>query len=392
MFTFASIATVYFEIHDSMNLTITEITSKKELKKFINYPKELFKNNRYWIPPLDFDEMNTLAWDINPAFEYCKVRYWMVYQDQKPVGRIAGFINHKSNEIWKEKKVRFGWFDCIDDQEVAKILINLVETWGKECGMTSIHGPLGFTDMDKEGMLLDHFEELNTIATLYNYPYYPVLLTGLGFEKDADWIQYEVEIPPVLPPRLTQISDIVIKKHDLKLLQVKSTKELLRYAPEMFDVLNTAYSHLYGFVQLTQKQVEAYIKQYFSFIRKEYICFVLDKNDHVVSFAIAFPSLSKAFIKAGGNLFPFGFIHILRALKSKNATLDLYLIGVHPNYQNKGLTSIMFKYITENCIRNGIKRAITNPQLVTNNRVLQLWNDYNVRQIALRTCFNKPIG
>lgn len=375
-----------------MEYTVVEIKSKKGLKQFINFPKKLYKGCPYWIPPLDFDEMNTLAWDINPAFKYCVARYWMVFQNQQPVGRIAGIINHKSNEIWNEKKIRFGWFDCINEPKVAAMLIKLVEDWGKESGLTSIHGPLGFTDMDKEGMLIDYFETINTIATLYNYPYYPILLKALGFEKDADWIQFEIPIPDQVPERIKTFSEIITKKYNLRVLEIKKTKELLAYAPEMFEVLNTAYSHLYGFVQLTPQQIEAYIKQYFSFIRKDYICFILDQYDHVVGFAIAFPSLSKAFIKAKGKLFPLGFLHIIRAIKSKNDTLDMYLIGIRPDFQNKGLTAIIFNHIAGSCIKNGIKRAITNPQLVNNHRVVQLWADYNYRQIALRTCFNKPIG
>lgn len=377
---------------NSMNLKVKEIITNPELKAFINYPKILYKDHPCWIPPLDFDERNTLMSSRNPSFEFCKARFWMVYRDNVPVGRIAGIINTKSNETWKEKKIRFGWFDCIDDSEVAGTLTGLVEQWGRESGLTSIHGPLGFTDMDKEGMLLNHFDEISTIATLYNYPYYPDLLKQLGFLNDADWIQYEVNIPDAIPERLVRISDQVAKRYNLRVLQAGSKRELLRYAPQMFEVLNNVYSHLYGFVKLSQSQVDFYIRQYFGFIRKEYVCFVLDPENQVIGFAIAFPSLSKAFMKAKGHLFPLGFIHILKALKFRNVTLDLYLIGVHPKYQNKGVTSMVFRQITEACIRNGVKRAVTNPQLVNNNRVLHLWDDYPVREIALRTCFNKPIS
>ncbi|MBN1650914.1 MAG: hypothetical protein JW857_06275 [Bacteroidales bacterium] len=373
------------------NLKIIEVKSSTDLKKFIAFPDKLYKGNKYRVPQLHSFEKSTLIESKNPAFEFCEAKYWLAYHDNTIVGRIAGIINRKTNEIWKEKNARFGWIDFIDDFEVSALLIKTVEQWAVENGMNAVHGPMGFSDMDLEGMLVDGFEEIATQATLYNYPYYPIHLEKLGYAKDVDWVQYEIKVPDQVPDKVKRIAAIVEKKYDLKVLRPKSGKDLLPYASGMFQALNESYKDLYGFVPLTEKQIAYYIKQYFSMINPKYVCFVLDKNsDEVVAFGVSVLSLSKALMKAKGKLFPFGFIPVLRALY-KNDTVDMLLQGVKPKYHNKGIPAIFFNEMMQAYIDNGIQTAISSHALELNTSSLLLFKDYEYRQHLRRRCYIKHI-
>ncbi len=374
-----------------MNIQLKEVKTKKELKHFINFAYDLYKGNKFWCPPIFFDEMDTLHWDKNPAFEYCEARYWLAYDGDKIVGRIAGIINNKANEIWSEKRIRFGWFDFIDDAEVPKLLLDAVSNWGKEKGLDTIHGPLGFTDMDKEGLLIKGFEELGSIASYYNHAYYQNRVEALGYEKDVDWVQSLFPIPDVVPEKISRFSVLVQHKFKLHVLEVKKTKEFLPYAKPIFETLNKCFKDLYGFVPLSEKQINMLVKAYFSFVRPEFVGVVLNEANDVVGFGVALPSLTKALQKCKGKLFPFGFIYLYRALKS-NEMVDMYINGVDPEYHNKGVPSVYFNFMCENFIKKKVKWALSNPQLEDNSKALNLWQHFDSRQHITRRCYIKAIN
>jgi len=364
------------------------VNSKKDLKRFIAFQNQLYKGNKFWCPQMRMDEMNTLSRDKNPAFDFCEAGYWLAYRGKEVVGRIAAIINHKANERWNEKLVRFGWIDFVDDLVVSKTLLDKVKEWGVSKGMNGIHGPLGFSDMDNEGMLIKGFEEMATLASIYNYPYYVEHMEKLGFEKAADWVQYEFEIPPTIPEKVDRLSLLVQEKYKLRLLKATKSKDLLPYAPKMFHTLNQAFNELYGYTALTQKQVDMYIKAYFGFVRPEFISFVIDEHDDVVGFGISLPSLTKALQKCDGKLFPFGWIYLLMAMK-KNDTIDMYLNGVRPDYHSKGVNALYYNEMHKAYIKHGIKKAVTNPQLEDNAKALTIWKNFNGRQHLTRRCWIK---
>ncbi|HNY02825.1 MAG TPA: N-acetyltransferase [Bacteroidales bacterium] len=369
---------------------IRPIVTRRDLDQFIAFPFQLYKGNRYWCPPLKSDEFRTLSKEKNPAFEFCEAAYWMAYQNGVPVGRIAGIINHREAEIWQAKLVRFGWFDFIDDPAVSKALITAVTEWGRSKGMTGIHGPLGFNDMDPEGMLIEGFEELSGMAAIYNYPYYPSHMNLLGFQKAADWIQLEIQVPLRIPEKIERMSRIVLAKYPLHLLKVGSSKALHPYAMKMFRMYNETFRHLYGFVPLSEQQIAFYTNQYFSFINPDFVSLALDDRDEVVGFGVTMPSLSRALRRANGSLFPFGFLHLLKALKV-NDTVHMYLVGVHPDYQEKGVLALIYHELTKTYIEKGIRIARTHALLEHNSRVVSIWKNYVGRVNIRRRCWVKEI-
>jgi hypothetical protein len=374
-----------------MGVVIREIENKNDLKNFVLFPFSLYANNKYWIPPLIYDEVKTLSKIKNPAFEFCKAKYWLAYKDGKIAGRIVGIINNRYIERWGHKYVRFGWLDFVDDEEVSLSLMNTVENWAKENGMEAVHGPLGFTDFDPEGMLIEGFEELSTFGAIYNYPYYVTHIEKLGYKKDVDWIEFQIKPPDEILEKVSRIADLVLNKYNLKILKAKKAKDLLPYGREIFEVINKSFKDLYGFVQLSEKQIDLYIKQYFGFIRAEYVPVVLDNNGKVTAFGISMPSLSKALQKAKGRLFPFGFIYILKAIK-KNENVDLYLTGVRPDFQDKGVNAILINEMNKIYIKNKIKFAETNRELETNYKVQGQWKGMNGRQHKRRRCYIKMLS
>ena len=372
-----------------MNITIQEVTSRKELKQFVKFPFKLYAKSDYWVPPLIGDEMKTLRKDINPAFEYSEAKYWLAYdEDGEIVGRIAGIINRRCIDKWKQPLMRIGWVDFVDNLEVSGALFNAVEQWAKEHELEGTHGPLGFTDMDNEGLLVEGFDKLPTIANIYNYPYYVDHFEKHGYTKVEDWIQYKFNASQPIPEKVQRINDLIQEKYGLRILKFASAREILPRAKEVFDVLNAAFVNLYGFVALTEKEIDYYVKQYFSFIKPEYVCFVADPTDKIVGFAISMPSLSRAMQKARGHLFPFGFIHLLNALR-KNDAVDLYLNGVLPEWQNKGVHSLYYSEMNKTYIRNNIKTAISNPQLETNINAVSVWKNYEKELYIRRRCYRK---
>jgi GNAT superfamily N-acetyltransferase len=374
-----------------LSIIIEEVDNLHQLKQFVDFPYQLYRNHPYWVPPIRMDEINTLRRDKNPAFEHCEARYWVAKKNGRIVGRIAGILNHKYLETWKKRYMRFGWFDYEDDQQIAESLLNRVEQWALAKGLTAVHGPLGFTDMDYEGMLIEGFEELGTLATLYNYPYYQNHIEAAGYQKDIDWIEYEIETPSEIPERLNRIADVAMRRLKLHVLCARKKKELVPYIPQIFNLIDEAYKHLYGVVPLTPSQVDYYTNIYFGFIKPEYVSVILDNNERVAAFGITMPSLSRALQRCKGRLLPFGFIYLLKAMR-KNDRADLYLVGVRPSLQGKGINAIMIREVNRIYIKNRIQRVESNPELETNINVQGQWKFYNRRQHKRRRCFIKKLA
>jgi len=373
-----------------MGIDVKEVTTLHELKRFVSFQYALYRNNTYWVPPLSADELKSLRKEKNPEFDFCDAKYWLAFKDGKVAGRVAGIINRRYNEKWNARAARFGWLDFIDDAEVSRRLLQEIERWAREQGMNHIHGPLGFTDMDGEGMLVEGFEEISTLGALYNYPYYPQHIERAGYSKDVDWIEYEVTMSEGIPEKVARMAEIALKRNSLRVLKVGKAKELLPYAKEIFRVLNEAYGGLYGFVELSEKQIDMYIKQYFGFIIPEYVPIVLDSNGDVVAFGIAMPSLSRALQRCKGRLFPLGFLHLLKALKN-NKRVDLYLTAVRPDMQNKGVNAILIHETNKVFIANKIEKVETNRELEENAKVRAQWKFYDSRQHKRRRCYKKQL-
>lgn len=376
------------------NIIIKQVETKKELKKFIRFNYELYKDNAYSVPDL-YEDMKTTFSEKNAAMEFCEAVYFLAYKDGKVVGRVAGIINHKANNTWGLKAVRFGWIDFIDDEEVSRLLIEAVEKWGRQKGMTEIQGPLGFTDFDAEGMLIEGFEELSTMATIYNYPYYPKHMEKLGFEKDADWIEMLIKVPREtgLPERLKRISEIVMQKYNLKIKKYTSAKKLKDdYGQEIFKLVNEAFKPLFGYSELSQKQIDQYVDMYLPVLDLKLISLITEADGRLIGVGISMPSMSRALQKAKGKLFPFGWWHLLKNLKIKKPKLlDLMIVAISPDYQGKGVNSLLFYDLLPVYVEEGYEYVETNVELESNSKVQQQWIYFERRQHKRRRCFKKNL-
>lgn len=375
-----------------MAIEIRKIDTKCGLKKFVKWGIDLYKGNECFVPPLVMDDVNTLDPHNNPAFDFCESIYFMAYDDGKPVGRIAGIINNVVNEKTGKKTLRFGWVDFIDDTRVSEALFRAVEVWGRSKGMEEIVGPLGFSDMDPEGMLVEGFDQEGTMATIYNYPYYPKHLEAMGFEKEADWVEFRMTVPDGIPERYQRISDIIKRKYELSTPKYTSAKKLVKdYGQEIFQLINEAYSELYGYSPLTPRQINRYISMYIPVLRLDNISLIVDKDKKLIGVGIAMPSMSKALIKCRGRMFPFGWIHLLKALRGQNDVVDLLLVAVKPEYQSKGVNSLLFTDLIPCFIKNGYKFAESNPELELNQKVQSQWGYFETRQHKRRRAFRKSL-
>lgn len=378
-----------------MAIIIKEIPAKKShLKKFVDFGIDLYKDNKYYVPALVMDELNTLTPEGNPAFEFCESVYFMAYDDTtgKPVGRIAGIINNVTNKKYNEHHVRFGFIDFIDDQEVSKALIDAVTEWGKEKGMDTIVGPLGFTDMDQEGMLVEGFDQLGTMATIYNHPYYQQHIENLGFEKEIDWVEFKIMVPDAIPEKMSRIADIIRKKYKLSTPKYTSAKKLIAdYGEAIFNLINEAYDPLYGYSPLTQKQIDHYIKMYVPILRLENVCLITEESGELIGVGITLPSMSKALQKSRGRMFPFGWWHMLKALRGKNNIIDLMLVAIKPEYQSKGVNALLFTDLIPAFIKNGYEYAESNPELEVNQKVQSQWQYFDTTQHKRRRAYKKSI-
>jgi hypothetical protein len=380
------------------SVQIKRVETKKDLKAFIEFHYDLYEGDPYDAPNLYSDELNTLSRDKNAAFDFCEAEYFLALKEGKVVGRVAAIINHKANEKWEKKDVRFGWIDFIDDIEVSNALLKAVEYYGKEKGMTSIVGPLGFTDMDPEGMLTWGFDQLGTMATIYNYDYYPKHMEKLGgWEKDNDYVEYRLDVPETAPEKYTKIAEMVEKRYNLHARKL-TKKEIFEggYGKKLFDLINVTYSHLYGFSELTDRQIDQYVKMYFPLADLDLITVIEDgnKDNQLVGLAITIPSLTRALQKCRrGRLFPFGWWHLLRAIKfHKTEVVDLLLIGVLPEYRSKGANALVFADLIPRYVKYGFKWGETHVEMETNESVQSQWGPLDPTMHKKRRCYRKAIG
>ena len=331
---------------------------KKELNAYVKFPIDLYRDNPYYVPPLIFDDVNTLLPSKNPALDFCEAQSFMAYRDGEPVGRITAIINPMLNEKTGRKEARFGFVDFTDDTEAVDALFGAAEEWARERGMTEIIGPMGFSDMDHEGMLVEGFEEMGTMATIYNYPYYPEHMERMGYRKDTDWIEFRLTVPDKVPEKMTRIAELVMRKYNLRIVKYTSPKKIKAdYGQALFELINEAYADLYGYSTLTEKQIDYYVDMYLGLVRLDYVSLVVDADDRLVGVGISLPSLTKALQKSRGSLFPFGWWHLLRALRGKNDVVDLMLVAVRKELLGKGGIAMIFADIIPRYIRHGYRWA-----------------------------------
>lgn len=377
-----------------MSVEIKKVTTKSELKRFIRFNYEFYKDNPYSVPDLYDDMLNTFSPKKNAAFEFCEADYFLALRDGKIVGRVAAIINRRANETWNRKTVRFGWIDFIDDMEVSTALIDTVKQWGKERGMTEIEGPLGFTDMDAEGMLVEGFDQLSTMATIYNYPYYPQHMERLGLSKSADWVEMKIYVPDAIPEKHRRISDIIAKRYNLHIRKLKSKKEVRQsgVAHDIFRLINDAYTPLFGYSRMTERQIDQYVKMYVPVLDLRMVSIVENEQNEIVAVGISMASLSRALQKAKGRLLPFGWYHLLKALMWKRPkVLDLLLVAVRPDYQGKGVNALLFTDLIPVYKELGFEYAESNPELEMNEKVQKQWQYFKTEQHKRRRCFKADI-
>ena len=377
-----------------MAVEIRCVSNKRDLKKFIRFNYELYRNNPYSVPDLYEDMLGTFSKEKNPAFDFCEADYFLAYKDGRLAGRVAAIINKRANDTWNTKNVRFGWIDFIDDREVSQALLNTVANWGKQRGMTDIVGPLGFTDIDAEGMLVEGFDQLSTMATIYNYPYYPEHMEALGYEKQTDWIEKKLFVPQSVPDGYQRIADIVMKRSNLHIHKIKSRKEISKtdLPYRIFDLINEAYSPLFGYSRMSRKQIDQYVKSYFPLLDMRMITIVEDADNEIVAVGVSMPSIARALQKAKGKLFPFGWFHLAKALFIKHSKiLDLLLVGVKPEYQSKGVNALLFADLIPTYIKMGFSYGETNPELEGNDKVQSQWKYLKSETHKRRRCYHKTI-
>ena len=376
-----------------MSVEIRKVQTKKELKEFIHFANDLYKGDEYYAPSLISDDYNTFDPKKNGAFDFCQAQMFLAYKEGKVAGRVMAIINNRANETWKVKQVRYGWIDFINDEEVAKALLDAVAAWGKERGMTDIAGPLGFTDFDPEGMLVEGFERVATIIGIYNYPYYPQILEKLGYTKETDWVEYRITIPDELPERYYKYADIVIAKNKLNVRKV--TRRMVNkenYGRKFFKLINETYYKLYGFSLLSDKQIDAYTKLYLGLLDTRMVSFIENENGELVAAGVTMPDLTAALQKCGGKLFPFGWFHLLKAIFWKPCdTLDMLLVGVREDYRGKGLNAVLVTDLYPRLKAMGFKYAETTAELETNDSIQAMWKYFEREQHKRRRVYAKKI-
>ena len=376
-----------------MSVIVTPVPARRsELRKAVKFGIDLYKNNEFYVPPLVMDEVDTLMPDKNPAYDFCEAQTFVARRDGKIVGRITAIINRVVNERTGSKDLRFGFVDFIDDKEVVDALFEAAAEWGRERGMTSFVGPLGFTDMDCEGMLIEGYGELSTMATIYNYPYYPEHIERMGFKKDIDWVEYLMTVPDAIPEKHLRIAEIVKKKYNLHVADLKTKKELKeRYGKAIFDLINRTYDKLYGYSPITPRQADHYIKVYLGLLKPQNICLIVDADDNVVGVGISIPSFSRALQRNRGRLFPFGWIPMLRPLSGKSDIVDLLLVGIDLEYQSKGVNALLFTELIPRFQKIGYRYAESHPEMESNSNVQKQWEYFERRQHKRRRCYRKPL-
>ena len=373
---------------------IQEVKTRSDLKKFVVFPNRLYRNVPQYMPPLISEDMADWNPRANPAFEYCEAKCFLALRDGKIVGRIGAILSRLANKKWNTRRMRFTQVDFIDDYEVSAALFGAVEAWAREKGCDEVHGPLGFTDLDREGMLIEGFDQKSMFITYYNHPYYIDHLTRLGYGKDVDWVEFLLKVPGAEEPvtqKLDRLANRVAQMSKLHVAQLRSRRDYKPYIQKVFDLVNICYAHLYGTVPLSEAQIKKYADKFIPLINPELACFVLDERDNLVAFGVSAPSMAAAIKKHNGHMFPLGFIDLLRALRV-NDTLDLYLIAVHPDYRNRGVNAILMNHVLKGCHKMGITQAETGPQLETNEKIQHQWNMFTYRNHKRRRCFIKKLS
>lgn len=366
--------------------------STDQLRQYVHFAIDHYKDNPYYVPPLVMDDIATLSPEGNPAFEFCEARSFVALRDGEMVGTITAIINRAANEKEGRKVCRFGFLEFVDDPEVSRALIEAAEDWGRGKGMTELVGPLGFTDLDREGMLIEGYDEVGTMATIYNYPYYVRHMEDMGFVKEADWVEYRMTVPTEVPEKHRRIADIVARKYGLRSIKFTSRKKLKdQYGQAIFDLVNEAYAELFGFSPLTPRQIDHYIKQYLGILRLEDVSLVVDSDDALVAIGISMPSMSRALQKGRGRFFPFGWYHLLRAIRGKTDVVDLLLVAVKPSYQSKGVNALLFADLIPAYVKNGYRYAESNPELELNDNVQKQWEYFERRQHRRRRAWKKSL-
>lgn len=376
-----------------MSVIIKTVTSAKDFKTFARFANKMYKGNKYYVPSMPLDDLATFSKDKNAAFEFSEAEFYLAYKNGEVVGRVAAIINHKANDAWKVKQVRFGWIDFIDDLEVSAALLDAVIQFGKKAGMTQIVGPLGFTDFDPEGMLVDGFDKLSTMALIYNHPYYPEHMKKHGYYKETGWLEYKITIPQTLSERHKNIAESVMERYGLT-IKKKTRRQIRRenYGQKIFKLINETYCVLYGYSLLSEKQIDQYVNMYLSLVDMDMLTFVENADGELIATGLTIPSLAVALQKCNGEIFPFGWWYLLKAMFLKKPdTLDLLLIGVRPDYQNKGVNALMIYDLVERFIRKGFKYAETNAMLETNDKILAMWTPFEKEQHKRRWVFGKEI-
>ncbi|MBR1796992.1 MAG: GNAT family N-acetyltransferase [Clostridiales bacterium] len=381
------------ENNTNQDIIIREVTDRVSLRKFADYPNELYKDVPEYIPNFYQDDLDDWTPGKNPAFEYCEAKAFLAYRDGKIVGRIGAILNHRANAKWNTSRMRFSQVDFIDDYDVSRSLFAAVEDWARQKGCTQVHGPLGFCDLDREGMLVDGFDQRSLFFTYYNHPYYQKHLSTLGYDKDVDWVEYRIDVPTKDSDyynKIHRLSQIVIKRQNLHVVNLRRRSDYKPYVKKVFQLINEAYEPLYGVVELNDEQVQKYADKFIPLVNPDYCCFVVDDKDDLVAFGVSAPSMADALKKSRGRLLPLGWIRILRSLQKPEA-LDLLLMAVKPVYQKQGLNSILIDHVHTNCIKNGIKYVETGPELELNRKMTNQWKMLGVEPFKRRSCFIKDI-
>ena len=377
-----------------MSVEIKKVTSRKELKQFIRFNYEFYKNNPYAVPDLYDDMLRTFSPGKNAALDFCEADYFLALREGHIVGRVAAIINRRANATWKKRQVRFGWIDFIDDIEVSSALIDTVRQWGRERGMDTIEGPLGFTDLDAEGMLIEGFDQLSTMATTYNYPYYPRHMEQLGLTKSVDWVEMKIYVPDEIPEKHRRIADIIQRKYGLRVRKLSGKRRLLHsgVVHDIFRLINEAYAPLFGYSEMTEKQIDQYVRMYLPVLDLRMVTVVENTAGELVAVGISMPSLSSALQRARGRLLPLGWFYLLRALRWRRPeVLDLLLVAVRPDYQNKGVNALLFTDLIPIYRQLGFKYAESNPELEVNDKVQSQWQYFQTEQHKRRRCYTAPL-
>lgn len=373
-----------------MQIVVKEVANNKEFKAFYQFQNKLYKDCEAYVPTLDIDQKSSLQND--PALKYCKRKLFLAYKGDKVVGRVQAIINPRYNEHYNRKRLRFGWFDFEDDVNIAKALLDAAQKWGKEQGMEQMHGPLAYNTLGRQGMLVEGFGNTPPTNCLYNHPYYVTAMEELGFEKEVDWLQYKLKASQGVPEKLHRISDMLMKRYNLRILDIKTIKGEFkeRLVKRFFNIYNESFSTVPNFIPFTEEEMVKTGNTYFKLLREELTCLVLDENDDIAAFGLCFPSLSEAFKKAKGKLFPFGWYHILKGYRKYN-TIDLMLIGSNPHWASKGLSAIYHNHLATSFKVHDIDVAITNPQVDDNVAAIKVWESYDHEPYMRRRCWIKEI-